>query len=301
MSNDHLTFHPLYVTGNVIAEDRQKSDLSIALRTSTLYRKRNLSFDVLDRFPSRMSEHDTNNPYHMQEKLPYLERTKLKLESARNVQEKFEMKLCDKQFVIYPKVFHPKIFFGTEFLAKEIIKVVSEFHPRAPKILEIGTGAGYMSILSVLHGASHATATDINEMALENANENLDKFGMQDKITILHSDVFDGINSNETFDIIFWNHPFGHVNKSVNELEMLERAVLDPFYQSLDKYLKMAHEYLDKSGGRLFAGFSITAGDKMAFEAIAHDNGWMIDMRQETKSDTEPVMQIGFNELKRSQ
>lgn len=241
----------------------------------------------------------SGNSYIMQEKLAYLERTQLKLEYAKNVHDKLEMKLCGQDFLIHPNVFNPNIFFGTEFLAKELIKVVTEFHPNKPKVLEIGTGAGYMSILAVLNGASDATCTDINRDALKNAEDNINKYGMQDRATLKYSDVFDELNTNEKFDIIFWNHPFGHINKPADELEILERALLDPFYTSLDKYMKTANEYLNQDRGRLFLGFSVASGDRQAFEQIAKKYKWTIHLRNERKSDTIPVMQIGFYELRK--
>jgi methylase of polypeptide subunit release factors len=237
----------------------------------------------------------------MEEKLAYLERTRLKLESAKNVHDKFEMKLCGQDFLIHPNVFNPNIFFGTEFLAKELIKVVKEFHSDKPKVLEIGTGAGYMSILAVLNGASDATCTDINRDALKNAEENINKYGMQDRATLKYSDVFDAFNTNEKFDIIVWNYPFGHINKPADELEILERALLDPFYRSLDKYFKTANEYLNQDRGRLFIGFSVTAGDEHAFKEIAKKYKWTIHLKNEMKSDTIPVMHIGFYELTKAQ
>ena len=237
----------------------------------------------------------------MEENSVYLERTRLKLEAARNVHEKFEMKLCDQNFVIYPNVFNPNIFFGTEFLAKELIKVVTEFQPYKPKLLEIGTGAGYKSILAILNGASNATCTDINRDALKNAEENVNKYNMQDRITVKYSDVFNELDTNEKFDIIIWNFPFGHVNKSADELDMLERALLDPFYRSLDQYLMTANEYLNHDRGRLFIGFSVTAGDEHAFKNVATKYGWIVYLRNEIKSDTTPVMHMGFYELKKAQ
>ncbi|CAF1538653.1 unnamed protein product, partial [Didymodactylos carnosus] len=101
------------------------------------------------------------------------------------------------------------------FLGEEVIKLVLEFQMRQPKVLEIGTGAGYMAILAVLNGASHAT---------------------------------------------------------VEELEILERALMDSFYKSLDQYLKSANQYLNPDGGRLFIGFSITAGYKQISDDIAKND-----------------------------
>ncbi|CAF3003072.1 unnamed protein product [Rotaria socialis] len=241
------------------------------------------------------------NTSTMEEKPLYLERTRLKLQLAKDVHEKFEVNICNENFMIYPNVFNPNIFFGTEFLAKELIGIISEFHEKPVNVLEIGTGAGYMSILAILNGASHATCTDINNDALENAKENAHNHNITDRITIKYSDVFSTLDSEDKFELIFWNYPFGHINKPINELELLERALVDPFYQSLDTYLKYAHEYLNPNVGRLFIGFSITAGYQQSFEYIAKKYGWDIFLRNEIKSDTCPAMQIGAYELTKRQ
>ncbi|CAF4394369.1 unnamed protein product, partial [Rotaria sp. Silwood2] len=179
--------------------------------------------------------------------------------------------------------------------------VGSPVHEEPLNFLEIGTGAGYMSILAVLNGVSHATCTDINNNALENAKENVIKHNIIDRITIKYSDVFSAFNSSDKFDIIFWNYPFGHINKPVEELELLERAVIDPFYRSLDKYLKYANEHLNPNKGRLFIGFSTTAGDQQIFEQIAKNYNWNVNLRNEIKTDTNPVMQMGMYELTKIQ
>jgi methylase of polypeptide subunit release factors len=154
-----------------------------------------------------------------------------------------------------------------------------------------------MAVLAVLNGASHATCTDINNEALQNAEENVMKHNLADRITIKYSDVFSGLNFNDKFDIIFWNYPFGHINKSVEELDLLERALMDPFYKHLDIYIKNANEYLNPDGGKLFLGFSNTAGYPQTFEDIAKKYNWTTHLRNEIKSDTTPVMHIGMYEL----
>jgi methylase of polypeptide subunit release factors len=243
---------------------------------------------------TNLSPSDSNT---MEEKPIYLERTRLKLQLAKDVHDKFEVKMCNEDFIIYPNVFNPNIFFGTEFLAEQFIKIISEFHAKPPTFLEIGTGAGYMSVLAILNGASRGTCTDINNDALRNVEENVIKHNLTDRMTIKYSDVFSGINTREKFDIILWNYPFGHINKSVEELEILERALMDPFYKSLDMYLKNAHEYLNPDRGRLFLGFSNTAGYQQSFENIAKKYNWSVHLRNEIKSETTPIMQMGMYEL----
>lgn len=248
-----------------------------------------------------MISDSSSNVFTMEEKPLYLERTKQKLQLAKNVHDKFEVKLCSHDFMIYPNVFNPNIFFGTEFLARELIEIISEYSEKPVKLLEIGTGAGYLSILAILHGVSHATCTDINNNALQNAKENAIKHNVIDRIIIKYSDVFNELNSNDKFDIIFWNYPFGHINKPIEELELLERALMDPFYRSLENYLKYANDHLIPNRGRLFIGFSITAGYQQVFEEIAKKYNWNVNLRSDLKSDTTPVMQIGIYELTKFQ
>jgi len=62
-------------------------------------------------------------------------------------------------------------------------------------------------------------------------------------------------------------------------------------------YLKNANEYLNLDGGKLFIGFSNTAGYPQTFEDIAKRYNWTIHLRNEIKSDTTPVMHIGMYEL----
>jgi len=54
---------------------------------------------------------------------------------------------------------------------------------------------------------------------------------------------------------------------------------------------------LNPNGGRLFIGFSNTAGYQQTFESIAKKYNWNIHLRNEIKSNTTPVMHIGMYEL----
>jgi hypothetical protein len=54
---------------------------------------------------------------------------------------------------------------------------------------------------------------------------------------------------------------------------MLERAIRDPGYNVLKKYLHEAHEYLEKDGF-LLLGFSNVMGDMKFFESLAMEAHW---------------------------
>ena len=73
------------------------------------------------------------------------------------------------------------------------------------KVLEIGCGSGILSIACASRGAE-VTAVDINENALD-ATERLAVLkGVQDKVKLVESDLFDKIN--EKFDLILFNPPY---------------------------------------------------------------------------------------------
>src|SRR5689334_6858926 len=119
------------------------------------------------------------------------------------MEEKSGLELCEvattkvvanvhnHDFIIHPNVFNPDFFLGPTFFAQSLISIIHEFQPKQPTVLDIGTGAGYYAILAILNGASHVTSTDINNDAIINARENVQKYELEDYITILQSDIFD--------------------------------------------------------------------------------------------------------------
>ncbi len=122
-------------------------------------------------------------------------------------------------FRIYPGVFIPRL--ETEYFT-ELIEKLPEFTPQ--KILEIGTGCGAISIvLAAVFPSATLTATDVSEIALSCARENLEKYNLQKRITLKQCNLYDGIA--ETFDLIVSNPPYipharlESLPKSVKEFE----------------------------------------------------------------------------------
>ncbi len=107
---------------------------------------------------------------------------------------------------------------------------------------------------------------------LRNTRENLQKHGLLDKVQCLESDVFDSIEE-QKFDLIFWNFPFHPMTKSLADMDWLERAVADPGYQHLDKYLRDAHKFL-ATDGRLLMAFSREMGDVCQMQKLAQKHAW---------------------------
>jgi len=64
--------------------------------------------------------------------------------------------------------------------------------------------------------------------------------------------MFEPIAKDELFDIIFWNHPFYHTDKNINNDNAL-LAVFDTHYQFLNEFFRSGKQHLEK-GGQLILG-----------------------------------------------
>lgn len=101
---------------------------------------------------------------------------------------------------IYPSVFHPGLFFST----KVFIEYLENRSLNNLHILELGAGSGLISIYCNKRGAV-ATASDINDTALQNIKSNCQKNDA--KVTILKSDLFEKLDPKD-FDLILINPPY---------------------------------------------------------------------------------------------
>ena len=95
--------------------------------------------------------------------------------------------------------------FETEYLVEKTINYIKSLGLENPKILEIGTGSGCISIALKKNIISDVTAIDVSNKALEIAkdNANLNKT----KIKFMLEDIND-FKSNDKFDVIISNPPY---------------------------------------------------------------------------------------------
>jgi len=88
-----------------------------------------------------------------------------------------------------------------------------EFQPWIPRdkiksILEIGTGSGCIALSCAYYlEDTHVTAADIDDGAIEVANKNLQRMKLQDRVSVIKSDVFDNL-ADKKYDIIVSNPPY---------------------------------------------------------------------------------------------
>ncbi|XP_078353633.1 release factor glutamine methyltransferase-like [Oculina patagonica] len=191
-------------------------------------------------------------------------------------------KIMGKEFLVHPGVFHPDAWSDAiEVMNKEFLKelkgdLTKKVEEDSFDFLEVGCGAGYTAILAALTSPKcHVLATDINETAVENAIENAKLHGVDNRVKVVVSDVFNHeIFTGKKFDMIYWDPPWAgqHTEPGTN-LDLLMRSLLDPGYQSFRRYLLEAKNYLKKTG-RIFAAFSFNIGSKELFDRVVKETGW---------------------------
>ena len=94
----------------------------------------------------------------------------------------------------------------TEILVQKAYEILKDI--KNPKVVEIGTGSGIISImLALLIDDIKIVAVDINEKALNLAKQNAKRFNVEHKIIFLKSDLFDKVE-NKNFDMCISNPPY---------------------------------------------------------------------------------------------
>ena len=86
---------------------------------------------------------------------------------------------------------------------------------RPKKILELGTAIGYSAILmnQTSGGLSEITTIERDEKMIEIAKSNIEKYGLQNKITVLQGDCLEILeNLQDEYDMIFMDAGKGHYN-----------------------------------------------------------------------------------------
>lgn len=177
-------------------------------------------------------------------------------------------------FLVFPGVFSPVYSSDTAWFAEKIVPLIKN-----KRFLEIGAGTGVISCLAAINGALQVQATDINPEAIENICANAKIHSLN--ISIKKGCVFDPIDKDELFDIIFWNHPFYCTDKNFSKNEMIALSVYDTEYQSLKKFFQHGKRHLLENG-RLILGTSNVARVNL-IKRIAVDTGYEVSLLEKVE------------------
>ena len=146
-----------------------------------------------------------------------------------------------------------------------LAKVIENEDLKKKKILEIGSGSGFLAILMEQQGAE-VLASDINEEAVKavklNAkNNNID-------LKVISSNLFEKVEGN--FDFIIFNPPYLPEKTLHRDNQYYGgktgREVIQKFIENSGKHLK--------KNGRIFIVFSSITGEKEIIE-IFHSYGFI--------------------------
>lgn len=204
---------------------------------------------------------------------------------VRASEQETEPYLCTvhgRQFWVLPGVFSPKYFEDTEFFAREL-----KVHP-GEKLLEIGPGTGAVAIIKALERA-RVTVVELNLQAICNVTKNAIRYCLeQEKLKKYAGSLYEPLGRFDRFDSIFWNVPFAWVPEDA-ELTMHERAVCDPGYKGIERFIAKAHFHL-KPGGRLMIGFSHSLGHVGLLHSLLRKYGYRFTIVARTHAmETNPV------------
>ena len=115
------------------------------------------------------------------------------------------------RFEVSPGVLIPRP--ETEILVEKAVELISSFEMIDPKILEIGTGSGCISISTANKVNCKIDAIDISEEALKLARRNSESNGNSSKINFLINNILTDYTSFSGYDMVLCNPPYVHAKE----------------------------------------------------------------------------------------
>jgi release factor glutamine methyltransferase len=102
-------------------------------------------------------------------------------------------------FTVNPGVYQPS---DDTYLLLESIALT-----KADSFLEIGCGAGLVTMAAAIQGAT-IVATDISMNAVKNTIQNLEINALSHHVSVFQSDLLTAVQANSGFDVIAFNPPY---------------------------------------------------------------------------------------------
>jgi release factor glutamine methyltransferase len=175
--------------------------------------------------------------------------------------------LHDMEWEILPEVWPPFHDPGTSLFTSWVP------YEKADSFLDMGCGTGIGAVLAAQRGCTRVVATDINPAAAESTRRNAVRHGVSDRVTALSGDLFEAVDPDEKFDIVFWNTPFIEAPADRPYRKQIERAVFDPGYGLLRRFFQDVRPQLAE-GGLVYLGTSEIMGNLRKTLSAAAEAGF---------------------------
>jgi len=166
----------------------------------------------------------------------------------------------------------------TEVLVEKVVEACSGLGPPI-RILDVGTGSGCISI-ALARGIPTAeiVSVDISPPAIKLAEENVRRTRLEDRITLLESDLLDSISEGTLHDVMVANLPY--ITES--ELDSLPKRIaihepriaLDGGPSGLDLFRRLIPQAVSRLAGPGMVFLEIGASQAGAVEEILVENGY---------------------------
>ena len=150
-------------------------------------------------------------------------------------------------FVVSPAVLIPRP--ETEFVIDTVLATIKKQGYRQGPVLDMCTGSSVIAVVLTLElETDNVVAVDISTEALIIAKQNICKFGLEEKITLICSDLFSALRENKQYEIIVANPPYiseDDINSLQPEVRDWEpRSALTGGFEGLDLIERIAdHAY----------------------------------------------------------
>jgi methylase of polypeptide subunit release factors len=146
-------------------------------------------------------------------------------------------------FAVHPQVWHPTKTSARYHASYLFFNNARLF--RDKRGLDMGAGTGIMGIVMARYGASHSVLSDISHAAVINATENVKRFNLEGKTTVLQGDLYENIPEH-TFDFIVFNQPFfsgtPEPGDAISASMLNSGELIDRFLENSKRYLSSAHK-----------------------------------------------------------
>jgi release factor glutamine methyltransferase len=186
-------------------------------------------------------------------------------------------------FSVTPDVLIPRP--ETEIIVEAALELLKANDPAL--IADLGTGSGCI-VISLLHELpnARAVAADISDKALAVASTNAQMHGVNDRLTLVESDLFSAFAPDEEFSVIVSNPPYvaageiAGLQSEVRDHEPLSALVSgDDGLSHIRTLMEQAPAFL-LDGGHLI--FEIGFGQSKAVERLIDERIWtLIEIRKD--------------------
>lgn len=106
----------------------------------------------------------------------------------------------------------------TLMLRAAIFNVLGQ-HIKGAQVLDLYAGSGALGLEAISRGAAQATLVDIAKSSISVIKQNVEKFGVNEQVEVVHSNVADWLPQNkEQFDLVFFDPPYDSFDEEVLKL-----------------------------------------------------------------------------------